>query len=250
MDFSKNTQEDKQFRDMLARAANGAASVRTNFLSPEQGLRFSGLAEKMGLHVRAFGACEDFERAVYVADAYEIDDGDAGVDVLCISWDGRYGSPEHRDILGAILGLGLKRETLGDIRLQDAAAYVAVLPSVKGYILANLLEVGRVRVAVKEHQGQLPPPQGGVVSVVNVASLRLDAILHESMHVQREKAKQLVQKGICSVNHQEELRPDVLLKPGDVVSLRGFGRIRFLALRGESRKNRLFIEVETFLKKK
>ena len=88
----------------------------------------------------------------------------------------------------------------------------------------------------------------GARAVVNVPSLRLDAVLAQTLRLARAKAQTLIRGGAVNRNWAEETRPDVELAEGDVISVRGHGRVKIHAVQGESRKGRLFIEVETFLK--
>ena len=151
-------------------------------------------------------------------------------------------------MLGACLGLGLQRETLGDIRLEGDCAYVAATPAIADYLIENLHEVGRAKVSLSRYDGELPAAESGRREVVNVPSLRLDAVLAQTLHLSRARAQTLIRGGAVQKNWQITDRTDAEIAQGDVLSIRGSGRIRVHSVQGESRKGRLFLEVETFLR--
>ncbi|MDR3085979.1 MAG: hypothetical protein LBU47_06680 [Christensenellaceae bacterium] len=231
--------------DLIRRASRGGACF-SSFLSPDLRALALRLAAENGVELSFFGGDDESERVVL---GFGPRQGmqEAPVAFLNIAWDDRFGSPGHRDLLGAILALGIERDCVGDIRLEEGAAIVAVLESMAEYIRLNLKQAGRVSVRVSRHEGALPPPEEGKRMLINVPSLRLDAVLQQTARLPRAKAKLLIEQGLCFVNWREELRADRQLGPGDRISLRGKGRIHILDVRGESKRGRLFIEIEAKL---
>ena len=210
--------------------------------------RLLALARRERLESGLFGGSAEPERAVVGLWQPGCDPEGSPIDVLRIHWDARYASVQHRDVLGACLGLGIERETLGDIRLKDDNAYLAVLPAMGAYLLGALTSVGRASGKVEYYDGELPDAEAGERAVVNVPSLRLDAVLAQTLRLSRAKAQTLIRGGAVRRNWQETDRTDAEVEAGDVLSVRGQGRVRVLRVAGESRKGRLFVEVETLLK--
>lgn len=124
-------------------------------------------------------------------------------------------------MLGACLGLGLQRETLGDIRLEGDCAYVAATPAIADYLIDNLHEVGRAKVSLSRYDGELPAAESGRREVVNVPSLRLDAMLAQTLHLSRARAQTLIRGGAVQKNWQITDRTDAEIAQGDVLSIRG-----------------------------
>ncbi|MDR2514310.1 MAG: hypothetical protein LBD02_03770 [Christensenellaceae bacterium] len=238
-------QAAQRLTDLIRRASRGEACF-SPFLSPDLRAFALRLAAGNSVETELFGGDDESERVVLgfgpVHGARE-----APATFLRLGWDERFGSPGHRDLLGAILALGIERDCIGDIRLQKGEAIVAVLEGMAEYILLNLKQAGRVTLRVSRHEGALPPLEEGKRLIVNVPSLRLDAVLQQAARLPRTKAKLFIEQGLCFVNWHEELRPDRQLEPGDRISLRGKGRIHILDVRGESKKGRLFIEIEAKL---
>lgn len=245
---SEMHREMARFSDLIRGAERGRHAVFSEFLTPDAQTRLIALARREGLETGLFGGGEDAERAVVGIWQEGCEPDCSPIRIVRITWDGRYAAPQHRDVLGACLGLGLERETLGDIRLEGSSAYVAALPAIAGYLEQHLDSVGSASVRSSEYDGEMPAAEQGARAVVNVPSLRLDAVLAQTLRLARAKAQTLIRGGAVNRNWAEETRPDVELAEGDVISVRGYGRVKVHAVQGESRKGRLFIEVETFLK--
>lgn len=245
---SEMHREMARFADLIRGAERGRRAVFSEFLTPDAQARLISLARREGLETGLFGGGEDAERAVVGIWQEGCEPDCSPIRIVRITWDGRYAAPQHRDVLGACLGLGLERETLGDIRLEGSSAYVAALPAIAGYLEQHLDSVGSASVRSSEYDGEMPAAEQGARAVVNVPSLRLDAVLAQTLRLSRAKAQTLIRGGAVNRNWAEENRPDVELAEGDVISVRGNGRVKIHAVQGESRKGRLFIEVETFLK--
>ena len=77
-----------------------------------------------------------------------------------------------------------------------------------------------------------------------VATPRLDAILASGFHLSRSEAQRVVKSGLVRVNFAEETRTDRKVEAGDLISLRGAGRLRMLTLGDATRKGRYHIELE------
>lgn len=152
----------------------------------------------------------------------------------------------HRDMLGAIMGLGIKRECIGDIVPRDKGGYVFCLADMADYLCRELTEVGRAAVtcvpcAVPELL-QTPPESSTFVA----ASLRLDALIAAIWHLSRSESQQLFPKQLVFVNGKCVLTPGDNAREGDVISVRGKGRFRLEQVSGETRKGRLRIQAAVY----
>ena len=231
----------------LARAAESSGRVRwTSFLSDrEQDLCVAAMN-------RAGCACYGFEGGFEQAERK----------LLCIRPAGAYGEPPlccvrvefgqpgpgHRDLLGSILGLGIKRESIGDI-LIDAApaqqAYVCALEPAARLICQELTSAGRVSaraemVQLADIPQELCAPQRES-HTVTVASLRADSVLAAMLHISRGQACDLIRAGRLEINHIPVSAAHTDVYEGDVFTVRGMGRFCVQQLGGKSRKDRLFL---------
>jgi RNA-binding protein YlmH len=110
----------------------------------------------------------------------------------------------HRDILGSLMGLGIERDTIGDIIIAEHITAVVCLPELSEYIAENLTKAGRVGIEISQISlDELPALQENLTEKTDtVASLRLDSILSVAFSVSRSKAAELIAAGIVSLNHQ------------------------------------------------
>ncbi|MCL2202055.1 MAG: YlmH/Sll1252 family protein [Oscillospiraceae bacterium] len=183
----------------------------------------------------------------------------------------------HRDILGAIMALGIERDTIGDIICpQDTAAKPAggnqshqdqahphvdesapqpltaptlvCLPELRQYIIDNLIKAGRIGITVTATSlDELPTRQEEMtLKTDTVASLRLDAVLSAAFDLPRTKASELISAGRVSVNHLPCEQPAKELSEGTLLSVRSLGRAKLIETGGLSKKGRLFIKIGVY----
>ena len=148
----------------------------------------------------------------------------------------------HRDYLGSVLGLGIKREKCGDIIIGEEETYVILSEDILSYCLSNLSKIGRVGVKTQEvtlSQIKLPEREFREVSGT-VSSLRLDSVTSLFCGKGRSKASELILGGLVFVNGICAVKNDLHLKDGDVISVRGKGKAT-LSVGGTSKKDRIFI---------
>ena len=154
----------------------------------------------------------------------------------------------HRDILGALMGLGIERDTIGDIVAVGQFHVLICLPELGGFIADNLIKAGRVGIHVSNIElDELPAREEKLTEKTDtVASLRLDAVLCATFGLSRTKAAELITAGLVSLNHQNCLRPDKEIDEQALLSIRGYGRAKLLEIGGVSRKGRTFIRVGVY----
>lgn len=141
---------------------------------------------------------------------------------------GGYVKLAHRDYLGAIIGLGIERSSVGDILTDDEGAIVFVLASVAGLLRSELVYVGRDKVRVCDillpdgfdRAPTFDPVHG------TVASPRLDAVVSELANCSRETAKTVIRQGFVEHNHFTAEEPDAVVTAGDIISVRKTGGVK------------------------
>ncbi len=153
--------------------------------------------------------------------------------------------PDHRSVLGSVLGLGLERYTVGDIFLFEKNMAIAVKTEVAPYILGNLERVGRT--AVRVEPLDLPPDfeieRKTETLLFSVSSLRLDCVVAAICRFSREDAAEYIKKGMVFVDHVSVSDPDRRVGEGKLLSLRGKGRFLLESVDGVTKSGRLKIRV-------
>ena len=240
---------DKRLNELALRAQHTGRVCATRFLEPSTLAAVNAAASRAGVKVALWGGYEGAERCVaafYAGDPPVA--GDGLVVALRLQWNAKFANPGHRDLLGAMMGLGIEREMTGDIAIgtyRDApCAYLFALEEVADYIAANLDSAGRasLKVSVATETPQLIPPEGESLRLT-VQQQRLDAVLAAACRLSRSEAQRLIAAGLVKLNHVPQLRPDARLSEGDLISARGYGRVKVTAFQGESRRGRQVVQV-------
>lgn len=138
----------------------------------------------------------------------------------------RFSDIGHRDYLGAVMGLGLTRESVGDICVRSDGCDIIALPNAAKYIEDNLTGAGRATLKAKQIPlGEVRAPQVNIKETsITVASPRLDAVAGEIFSLSRSAAAQAIASGAVTVNDEQVLKADRRLSPKDKIVLRGKGR--------------------------
>ncbi|MEG1858257.1 MAG: YlmH/Sll1252 family protein, partial [Pseudoflavonifractor sp.] len=225
------------------------------FLSPQERLSVERLLNVCG-HPRHlfFGGFEGAERTVcaFLPDWQEPEGWQE--DESCPVCALRCSFPEganlsHPDFLGAILGLGITREKVGDLLVDETTCDVIVLREVEEFLRMNLDAAGRTRLKVRGMAlTELVPKVAQVKQIHDtVATLRFDAVAASAFSLARSKAADLISGGKIQLNHAPCIKTDRAIAQGDVLTARGLGRCVVKTVGGLSKKGRINIELERYL---
>lgn len=153
----------------------------------------------------------------------------------------------HRDFLGAIMNLGIERDTIGDIFVQEKEAYLFCLESIVSYLSEQLVQVRRTRVKclICEIPAKLTTPSLEQV-ILSVASPRIDGVIAKLYNMARSQSQELFGAGRIYINGRLTENPSTILKEGDVVTVRGYGRFVYRGEQGETRKGKRRVCVEIY----
>ena len=202
------------------------------------------------VNISFWGGREGAEREVMCA-APEWEQPDtAKFPVSCIkSVSSGFNELTHRDYLGALMGLGIKREQIGDILINGGCAYIFCKSDIFSYIINNLSKVGKDGIRLCEANMEEISEFKEKTECINVsvASLRLDSVLSAALNLSRRASADLVKTCRVKVNFDECENLSKILSCGDLISVRGFGRLKIGDIGGLSRKGRTYISVERFL---
>lgn len=154
----------------------------------------------------------------------------------------------HRDFLGSLMGLGLKRETIGDILTGDGYTVVFVKNDIKDYILSQIQKVGNVGVQVEDWDNYTLPLKKDFESInCTVSSARLDNIVSSLVPLSRDKSATLIKQGMVFVNSLVTDNVSHIVKTGDKISIRGKGKFFIQEFSGVTKKGRLKLIVQKYI---
>lgn len=236
---------EKRLRELALRSSRRGEAAFTHFMDLNQIQLAMAVAGRERVRLILEGGYPDAERRVGAFyDTEPPEDWQWPIQPVEISWRPQFGTPEHRDLLGALMALGFERERIGDIVLAEGMAYVFAEPDMADYIVRTLESAGRVSLKCRLAEGvpDLPPPKGKVFRDT-VASLRLDAVVAAGFSVSRSDAAEQITRGKVFVNQAQQLRGDAAVNEGDLISLRGEGRLRIESVDGETKKGRIALKL-------
>ncbi len=256
---------EARLEDYLACSSRGEASV-SRFLTPGERKQAERFLAHRGATRRAFfwGGYSDAERTcLFLAPEYMEDVPDllpeAGSDpaeplgaederVCAVRIRGSgFRKLSHRDYLGSLLGLGLERDVLGDVAVQDDfSAVVFCGQRMASFLLTGLEKVGNdtVRCALYEPDDAFTDGRQYQPIADTVASARLDCVVAALTNLSREAAQTAVRSGLVEVDFEAEDRVDHILIPPATVSVRGHGRFILRSFDGETKKGRLRLRAD------
>ena len=226
--------------------------ANTAFLSPRE-LEMARLllGEPEGLH--RFGGYADAERKMlcYLPDYLEegsLMEEDSPVACLRATYfEGD--SLSHRDFLGALMGAGVARETVGDICVDKGSCDFFVTREIAPYLLQSFDSAGRTKFRLQEiplSEAKIPEPEVKIIKDT-LASIRLDAVISSGFRIGRGPASDAVNAGRASINGLPCTKSDKAVAEGDTVSVRGMGKIRLAQVNGQTKKGRISVIIERYV---
>lgn len=244
-----DTASDKLFLsridDMIALAEKKGA-VYSQFLNDRECAEAEAELHLKGCgNYRFYGVFDNADRKMLCVyrEYFEPEDGDFPVKTITFSF--RKGEKlSHRDFLGALMALGIKRETVGDIVIDDSLAQIAVCEAVKDVIVTEIKKIGSAGVKYNENfSGLLSRKQQFREIGGTVASLRLDSIAGLAFNLSRSKASELIKSVGAEVNFSAKYDCSFVMKEGDVFSVRGYGKFKLSEVFGTTKKGRIHVKV-------
>ena len=232
--------EKKRFSELALRAAYTGNPQFTRFLEPSMERDALAAAHAAGAQLVLSGGYDGAERRMAAFCNGENPES-FPIAALELRWNAKFADAKHRDLLGAVMGLGLERDAVGDVCLgsQPGVAYLFCTEDIAGYIAANLESAGRASLKISRAEViDIAPPEGSEMRVT-VQNLRLDAVLAAGWKLSRSEAQRLIAAGLVKLNHVVEERSDARVEEGHLISARGFGRLRIDEVQGETKKGRI-----------
>ena len=191
--------------------------------------------------------CEDEGYEAALRDLLQ-DVMDEALCVIAVEGSG-YKTLSHRDFLGALTGLGIDRDTLGDMAVQDERRASLICDGrIATFLEAHLGQVGRDTVRVTR-QSQVDPDAFQVQFLPirdTVASPRLDCVVAALINVSRDKAQGTVNAGLVELNYEIEQKNDRSVEAGDILSVRGYGKYVVRSISTPTKKGRLRILADKY----
>lgn len=246
---------DEDLAAKLLDLAEGAHKSRkfkvSDFLDPH-GLNVAEIlaANLENIKLETNGGFQNPERAkvAFVAEDF-YGKPDFAIECFQVEWDKRYYTLSHRDILGAFMALGCKREILGDIIFIPEGAQFVADKALNTYIMSNLTQIGSATVSLKtiEPSQLLQKEEKVKVISATVAALRLDAVAAAGYGVSRSRMADEIKGLNVKVNWKDAKNAAQNVVEGDIISFRGRGRVEVAEIRGTTKKGRVSVTLKRYI---
>lgn len=215
----------------------------TDFLDPrEQFIMKSLIGEHADIHCDFFGgfAGAERKRALLLPEYLDSNQQDFDICLFEIEYPSKFVELKHPQVLGSLMSLGLKRSKFGDILIEEGRIQFLACQDVSNYCLAQVRSIGKSKVQLK----QLDLKEAVRAAVrceeeeITVSSLRLDTAVSGFHHLSRQKSQALIGQGLVKVNWTLIENSAFECREGDLISVRGFGRVKILAISGRTKKDK------------
>ncbi len=199
-----------------------------------------------------FSDIADLERQMiaFIPDAFSVEDLQFPIAILKIEPKHLKFAQEinHRDVLGAIMHLGIERKLIGDIFVKDKEAIVLVSEKIADFLCEQLVQIKRTDVVLKQIY-EFPDvfESKFEYSTATIASLRLDCIVAEFANCSRNAAERHIKQGNTYVNSKQVEQCSYSCKINDKISVRGVGKMILFDVVGKSKKDKTIIRIKKYL---
>lgn len=242
--------EIRKILDRIEIVLNKHIIQSTDFLDPyEIHLAKSVLNKFVDLKYLIEGGYKDSERKMIIIYPNYISREDIDIPITSLEMTGDLVDTDHKDYLGSILSLGLKRSKIGDILVHDDSGIAIVKTEISDFLIYNLEKIKNKKVQISLHNtDNIKTPQLQYKELIKfVASLRLDSIISSAFNLSRKESMNIINSGSIKVNFEVIEKSSKVIEEGDMISVKGFGRFILHEIRGRSKSDRFICIIRIIL---
>ena len=214
--------------DMYRLCDKYSAARFSHFYNEAQADTVFTISQRVGYNTCFFGGYSDAERRIFGVFPEWQEARHEDFPIAYLQAETKFQKKlTHRDYLGTILSLGIERSKVGDIAVSDSGAYIFVYDDIADYIQNNITKIANCGVKIKRVEKKdvaLGEKEYKLISCV-AASMRLDAVLAAALNITRRESAMYISSGRVLINHKPCDNLSLELKEGDLLSVRGAGRI-------------------------
>ena len=240
-----------QLIDKCYRANDQFAPVLTSFLDPRgQYILNVVVGSFQDLEVTFYGGpYAERQRAIIAPDYFQPEVEDFEIILFEIDYPQKFVTLQHQHVLGRIMSLGIERDQLGDIVVDNRIQFT-LTKQLESYIILELNKIkgATVKLNALPIKDMIQSVENWHSSETTVSGLRLDVVLKEMIRKSRSISKQLIEKKRVKVNHTIIDSADFQLDKGDLLSIQGYGRAMITDIGGKTKKDKVRISYKTLFK--
>ncbi len=239
----------KRIIELSERALNRGIYTYTAFLSLAEQDIVNQLKRNLFSGVELFGGFLDAERRVARFGTADYEENYPITTLKATPKSQRFSDElTHRDFLGAIMSLGIKRELIGDILVKDNSGYIVCLDKAAEFICENLTKIKHtdIECSACEEQPQLNENEFEEVSAI-IQSERIDSIIAAAFLLSRTVSQEFIEKGLCYSNARLIEKLTYVPQAGEIISVRGKGRFIYEGVTKKTKKGRLSVLIKKYI---
>ena len=238
--------------DKINMGMNRSIPSNSAFLSPRE-LHMSQFLFGQQKGLFEFGGYPDAERKMliyipdYLDESYLNSEDSPIICLRATFYEGD--SPSHRDFLGALLGCGISRDSIGDICVGKSSCDFFVTDEIAPYVLQNFYSAGRTKLRLsKVLLSEIIVPEPEIREIKDtLSSVRLDSVIAAGFSVSRSLAAQYVSGGKASIDGLPCEKPDKNICENAKISVRGLGKIKLYKINGLTKKGRFSVIIHRYV---
>lgn len=216
----------KKILDYKYQALDHQRMILTPFYNPHEREIVKSIVGKE-LLVKSYGCFINAEnkRMIICPEFYDVVDDDFQVVLVEIIYNPQFGKLQHKDVLGALMNLGIKRNCIGDIYDRNGL-YFSCTTQTFPYIQTHLTKIKKSKIKLKLVHENIHIEHDYKTQTFFLSSLRLDKVIASMFKVSRQVASEAIRAGNCKVNYKVVEEVSFLCHNNDMISLKHYGRVK------------------------
>lgn len=238
----------KYLESLVERAESQYSPVLTHFLDPRQQFILTTLVNRTELNVSFYGGRGERERmrALIYPEYHQVSHEDFELSIIEIKYADKFVTLTHRNVLGALMSIGFKRDLLGDILVGEKIQFV-IASHLKDFVFQNLtkLKGSSIKLFEIDREAMVDTSEPFSSHQSTVSSLRLDNIVALMINKSRSIAQKHIEAEHVKVNHVVIDKTSFNVETNDLISIKGYGRGRIEAIGDRTKKDKIRITYGT-----
>lgn len=232
----------RKIQDYQYQAFHHQKMILTPFLNPHEQDIVQMIIGHQELKVASFGGFTNAEnqRLIICPDFYEVNNDDFGVVLVEIVYNQQFGRLQHKDVLGALMNLGIKRECIGDIDDGERLCFACTQQTFP-YIQEQMKQIKKSKVHLKKSTDSITIQHQYVTKTFFLSSLRLDKVVSTLYKVSRQTASEAIRAGNVKVNHKDVEEVSFLCHNNDTISFKRHGRVKIVDEHRQTKQGNLVV---------
>ncbi len=247
--FDDTTTMARLYDKIVLAEKTGRTVFTSEFYPPNVWGSLLKLKTQFDVSFYTYGVFQDSERRIIGIANEEINTYDFPLELIKIKANNKFSSITHRDYLGSIMSLGIKREKFGDLILKNDSCYAAVQEEISDYLQFNLTRVKNSPCSVEVidlDSEEKPVHEFEYINIIST-SLRLDCMVGSICGISRSSSDDLIRQGKVMVDYVPVMRRDYILDIDNLIVIRGYGKLILNKITGATGSGRLRVQLKKYI---